>query len=242
MPGALVTIHFGLSRRASSTNLSAALQDILEEEMTEALNADARKRAMESNELTRLTAIPEIVPICTMAIQVFAPPMEGYRRGRDFSARSPANAGSRRRRRTKWRGWSGPPRRRRGCSGLPFLLVRRAAVGHVNQWEMEKEAFWNSVSSDNSRRRSAPPEMRERPRTVQGQTAVETGSGKPEGDRSASKRASAIWTRSEHLHAASSALRGTGRPHTKFGKARNIASSLSNRAPDAGTGPKTLRC
>ena len=46
MPGALVTIHFGPSRRASSTNLSRALQDILEEEMTEELNADVRKRAM----------------------------------------------------------------------------------------------------------------------------------------------------------------------------------------------------
>ena len=50
-------------------------------------------------------------------------------------------------------------------------------------------------------RRRATPETRGKPRTVQGQTVIETGSGKPVGLRSASERARAIWTRSAHLHA-----------------------------------------
>ena len=50
------------------------------------LDKEARKRAKESDEARRMTAIPETGPVCAMAIQVFAPPMEGYRHGRDFSA------------------------------------------------------------------------------------------------------------------------------------------------------------
>ena len=50
------------------------------------LDAEVRKRAKESDEAKRLTAIPGIGPVCAMAIQAFAPPMEGFRRGRDFSA------------------------------------------------------------------------------------------------------------------------------------------------------------
>ena len=50
------------------------------------LNAEVRKRAKASDEAKRLTAIPGIGPVCAMAIQAFAPPMEGFRRGRDFSA------------------------------------------------------------------------------------------------------------------------------------------------------------
>ena len=34
----------------------------------------------------RLMTIPGIGPICAMALQAFAPPMESFRRGRDFSA------------------------------------------------------------------------------------------------------------------------------------------------------------
>ena len=60
------------------------------------LDKEARKRAKESDEARRMTAIPETGPICAMAIQVFAPPMEGYRHGRDCSAWSPANARLRR--------------------------------------------------------------------------------------------------------------------------------------------------
>ena len=52
----------------------------------EKLDKEVRKRAKESDEAKRLTAIPGIGPVCAMAIQAFAPPMEGFRRGRDFSA------------------------------------------------------------------------------------------------------------------------------------------------------------
>ena len=50
------------------------------------LDAEVRRRAKESGEAKRLTAIPGIGPVCAMAVQAFAPPMEGFRRGRDFSA------------------------------------------------------------------------------------------------------------------------------------------------------------
>ena len=50
------------------------------------LDAEVRKRAKENDEAKRLTAIPGIGPVCAMAIQAFAPPMEGFLRGRDFSA------------------------------------------------------------------------------------------------------------------------------------------------------------
>ena len=45
------------------------------------LDTEARKRAKESDEARRMTAIPETGPVCAMAIQVFAPPMEGYATG-----------------------------------------------------------------------------------------------------------------------------------------------------------------
>ena len=50
------------------------------------LDKEVRKRAKKSDEAKRLTGIPGIGPVCAMAIQAFAPPMEGFRRGRDFSA------------------------------------------------------------------------------------------------------------------------------------------------------------
>ena len=50
------------------------------------LDAEVRKRAKESDEAKRLMSIPGIGPICAMEIQAFAPSMEGFRCGRDFSA------------------------------------------------------------------------------------------------------------------------------------------------------------
>ena len=47
------------------------------------LDAEVRKRAKESDEAKRLMTIPGIGPVCAMAIQAFAPPMEGFRRGTD---------------------------------------------------------------------------------------------------------------------------------------------------------------
>ena len=59
------------------------------------LDAEARKRAKESGEARRLMAIPGISPVCAMAIQTFAPPIEGFRRGRDHRGGAEVNAGSR---------------------------------------------------------------------------------------------------------------------------------------------------
>ena len=42
--------------------------------------------ARQDEEAVRLMTIPGIGPICAMALQAFAPPMESFRRGRDFSA------------------------------------------------------------------------------------------------------------------------------------------------------------
>ena len=46
------------------------------------IHASARQDA----EARRLMSVPGIGPITAMAIQAFAPPMEGFRRGRDFAA------------------------------------------------------------------------------------------------------------------------------------------------------------
>ena len=50
------------------------------------LEKELRARAHRNAETARLMTIPGIGPICAMAIQAFAPPMENFRRGRDFSA------------------------------------------------------------------------------------------------------------------------------------------------------------
>ena len=50
------------------------------------LEKDIRVRARQDEEAKRLMTIPGIGPITAMAIQAFAPPMESFRRGRDFAA------------------------------------------------------------------------------------------------------------------------------------------------------------
>ena len=50
------------------------------------LGKEIRTRARERGELKRLMTIPGIGPICAMAVHAFAPPMESFRRGRDFAA------------------------------------------------------------------------------------------------------------------------------------------------------------
>jgi len=45
-----------------------------------------RARARDDEEARRLMSIPGVGPITASAIQAFAPPMENFRRGRDFSA------------------------------------------------------------------------------------------------------------------------------------------------------------
>ena len=50
------------------------------------LDRELRASARECEETARLMTIPGVGPITALAIQAFAPPMEGFRRGRDFSA------------------------------------------------------------------------------------------------------------------------------------------------------------
>ena len=57
----------------------------LEEKIAE-LEQELRERAREDEQTVRLMSIPGIGPLCAMAIQAFAPPMESFRRGRDFAA------------------------------------------------------------------------------------------------------------------------------------------------------------
>ena len=50
------------------------------------LDRKLRNSAREHEETARLMTIPGVGPITALAIQAFAPPMESFRRGRDFSA------------------------------------------------------------------------------------------------------------------------------------------------------------
>ncbi len=50
------------------------------------LEQELRERAREDEQTVRLMGIPGIGPLTAMAIQAFAPPLESFRCGRDFSA------------------------------------------------------------------------------------------------------------------------------------------------------------
>jgi transposase len=51
-----------------------------------ALEKTLGKEAAESQVTRRLQTMPGIGPVCSMAIDAFAPPMQSFRRGRDFAA------------------------------------------------------------------------------------------------------------------------------------------------------------
>ena len=50
------------------------------------LERDLRERAREDEQTVRLMSVPGIGPLCAMAVQAFAPPLESFRCGRDFAA------------------------------------------------------------------------------------------------------------------------------------------------------------
>ena len=56
------------------------------DEKIDGLDRELRASAREGEETARLMTIPGIGPITALALQAFAPPMESFRRGRDFSA------------------------------------------------------------------------------------------------------------------------------------------------------------
>ncbi len=75
LPGAVVELGWLLLRQI----------DELDEKI-DGLGREFRKSARADEETARLMTIPGIGPITALAIQAFAPPMESFRRGRDFSA------------------------------------------------------------------------------------------------------------------------------------------------------------
>ena len=56
------------------------------DERTDGLSVELWDSAREDEEAARLMTTPGIGPVTALAIQAFAPPMESFRRGRDFSA------------------------------------------------------------------------------------------------------------------------------------------------------------
>ena len=56
------------------------------DEKIDGLDRKIRTSAREHEETARLMTIPGIGPVTALALQAFAPPMESFRRGRDFSA------------------------------------------------------------------------------------------------------------------------------------------------------------
>ncbi len=56
------------------------------DEKIDGLDRELRTSARECEEAARPMTIPGIGPVTAMAIQAFAPPMESFQRGRDFSA------------------------------------------------------------------------------------------------------------------------------------------------------------
>ena len=56
------------------------------DEKIHGLDRELRASAQENEETARLMTIPGVGPVTAMALQAFAPPMESFRRGRDFSA------------------------------------------------------------------------------------------------------------------------------------------------------------
>jgi transposase len=59
--------------------------DLLETRIS-ALDVRIRARASQDDGAARLMTIPGVGPMCVAAIEAFAPPMEGFRKGRDFAA------------------------------------------------------------------------------------------------------------------------------------------------------------
>jgi len=56
------------------------------DEQIAGLEKDVRSEAYRDEDAVRLMSVPGIGPVCALAIQAFAPPLEGFGRGRDFAA------------------------------------------------------------------------------------------------------------------------------------------------------------
>ena len=78
------------------------------DEQIAGLEKAVRSEACRDEDAVRLMSVPGIGPVCALAIQVFAPPLEGFERGRDFAA------------------WLGPVR---DLGAAPAFDRRQAAAG-----------------------------------------------------------------------------------------------------------------
>ncbi len=78
----------GLSLPGAVRRLGGLLLDRIADldEKIGGLEKEIRASARQDEEAARLMTIPGIGPIGAMAVQAFAPPMESFRRGRDFAA------------------------------------------------------------------------------------------------------------------------------------------------------------
>ena len=56
------------------------------DEQIAGLEKEVRTEALRDEDAVRLMSVPGIGPVCALAIQAFAPPLEGFERGRDFAA------------------------------------------------------------------------------------------------------------------------------------------------------------
>ena len=95
-----------------------------------------RTSAYEDEEARRLMSIPGVGPVCASAIQAFAPPMESFRRGRDFSA------------------WLGPVPRQHSTGGKPRL----GRISKMGQRDVRRLLITGAMSVVRwAVRRGAPP-------------------------------------------------------------------------------------
>ena len=105
----------------------------------ECLEKEIHASARQDAEARRLMSVPGIGPITAMAIQAFAPPMEGFRRGRDFAA------------------WLGLVPRQHSSGGEPRLgkIGRRCRDGKYFQNRVVSQ-FEISPAAAHVRRRASP--------------------------------------------------------------------------------------
>ena len=125
------------------------------DEKIEGFDTELRASAREDEETARPMTIPGIGPITAMALQAFAPPMESFRRGRDFSA------------------WLGPVLRQHTTGGKPKL-------GRISKMGQHSPSSADTVVSvDVMESADAIPANRFPPIGFRPESAVCGGSGSP---------------------------------------------------------------
>ena len=88
---AVLRFEFGTAREVLPEQVVSMAELLFEQiaalsEQIASLEKEIRSQAQAREEMKRLMTIPDIGPICAMAVHGFAPPMEGFGCGRDFAA------------------------------------------------------------------------------------------------------------------------------------------------------------